>query len=729
MISFPQDLNKGEIDIKIFNFTITEKIRIIFIIILLFFVVYISISYQFTRDSVNELNSIELKKSQIAFLDRENLAILKNMITQFNDVATTKEIDGLKKIEKSKIEIDKRLNELSKYNNSNIIDKQKNMLQEFYNIGVKTTKDVIVKGNSRYIKSFQNIRDKIRDLYENQKIKSYNILKKSIRKISENTHRYFQLSFILSVLGLIVIISMALYLIYSIRSRFEKVYKSLDNLIKEKPDFSKKMIPKRDDEIGMIVNGFNRVQSRLERDFIRLNRLKIKAEETSKLKSEFLANMSHEIRTPINGIVGMSYLVLQTNLTTKQRNYIEKIENSAKSLLSIINDILDLSKIESGKLIIDKVEFNLDKLIENTLDLIKFQARKKRIKIKIEYDKNTPKKLYGDSLRVSQILNNLFSNAVKFTQTGGKITLSVSRIAKNRFKFIVKDTGIGLTKKEQEKIFKAFSQADGSTTRDYGGTGLGLTISKQLVELMNGKIWVESEYGVGSSFIFEIELKEVKEKKESIKYIVPISRDKKLRCNINMLRGCKILLVDDNEINQEIVMGLLENSKIELDIVSNGKEAIDRFKPNIYTLILMDIQMPIMDGYEATKIIRQKDKNIPIIAITANAMKDDIAKSLNSGMNSHINKPINVEELYETILKYTPPSIINRSTITVQNRIFYKLRDALKSRRPKRCNSVIQEIEGYNLSDEEIEIFTKIKTLVKSYKFDVALKILNIEEN
>ncbi len=729
MISFPQDLNKGEIDIKIFNFTITEKIRIIFIIILLFFVVYISISYQFTRDSVNELNSIELKKSQIAFLDRENLAILKNMITQFNDVATTKEIDGLKKIEKSKIEIDKRLNELSKYNNSNIIDKQKNMLQEFYNIGVKTTKDVIVKGNSKYIKSFQNIRDKIRDLYENQKIKSYNILKKSIRKVSENTHRYFQLSFILSVLGLIVIISMALYLIYSIRSRFEKVYKSLDNLIKEKPDFSKKMIPKRDDEIGMIVNGFNRVQSRLERDFIRLNRLKIKAEETSKLKSEFLANMSHEIRTPINGIVGMSYLVLQTNLTTKQRNYIEKIENSAKSLLSIINDILDLSKIESGKLIIDKVEFNLDKLIENTLDLIKFQARKKRIKIKIEYDKNTPKKLYGDSLRVSQILNNLFSNAVKFTQTGGKITLSVSRIAKNRFKFIVKDTGIGLTKKEQEKIFKAFSQADGSTTRDYGGTGLGLTISKQLVELMNGKIWVKSEYGVGSSFIFEIELKEVKEKKESIKYIVPISRDKKLRCNINMLRGCKILLVDDNEINQEIVMGLLENSKIELDIVSNGKEAIDRFKPNIYTLILMDIQMPIMDGYEATKIIRQKDKNIPIIAITANAMKDDIAKSLNSGMNSHINKPINVEELYETILKYTPPSTINRSTITVQNRIFYKLRDALKSRRPKRCNSVIQEIEGYNLSDEEIEIFTKIKTLVKSYKFDVALKILNIEEN
>ena len=723
-----------------FNFTIIQKVRIIFIIILLFFIVYISISYQFTEDTINRLRSIRDEKSQIAFLNRENLSILKNIITQFEDVARTRGIVGLEKIQKSKVELDKKLDELSRYSSSDIVKKQKEMLQEFYNIGIKiteeiakqnketTTKESITQKDNEKFKHFQEIRKKIEQLYRNQKIKSYNLLKNSIKEVSENTNRYFYLLLILSILGLIVIISMGLYLTYSIKNRFEKVYHSINNLMKEKPDFSKKMIPKKNDEIGMLVNGFNRLQSRFEENFIRLKTLKIKAEETSKLKSEFLANMSHEIRTPINGIVGMSFLVLKTNLTSKQRNYIEKIENSAKSLLSIINDILDLSKIESGKLIIDKVEFNLDKLIENTLDLVKFQARKKGIEIKIVYDKDIPRELYGDSLRVSQILNNLFSNAVKFTQNGGKITLFVNRVAENRFKFIVQDTGIGLTKEEQQKIFKAFSQADGSTTRNYGGTGLGLTISKQLVELMNGKIWVESEYGVGSSFIFEIELKEIKGKKENIKYIEPISRDKKLKFNINRLRRCKILLVDDNEINQEIVMGLLENSKIELDIASNGKEGVERFQPDKYTLILMDIQMPIMDGYEATKIIREKDKDIPIIAITANAMKDDIAKSLEAGMNSHINKPIDVEELYETILKYAPQDSINSSAITVQNRIFYKLRDALKSRRPKRCNAVIQEIEGYNLSDEEMEIFTKIKTLVRSYKFDMALNILNIEE-
>jgi len=235
---------------------------------------------------------------------------------------------------------------------------------------------------------------------------------------------------------------------------------------------------------------------------------------------------------------------------------------------------------------------------------------------------------------------------------------------------------------------------------------------------------------LGSNFIFEIGLKEAKKSLNSIDLETEsIKINKRLKRDINLLKNCRILLVEDNQINQEIITGLLENSTIQLDIASNGKEAIEKFKSNRYTLILMDIQMPIMDGYQATKIIRKEDKKIPIIAITANAMKEDIKKSKRYGMNSHINKPIEVEELYETILRYTPQEYMKSRVIKVQNRIFYKLKDALKSRRPKRCNLVIKEIESYNLSSEEKEVFNKVKTLVKSYKFDQAVEILTIEED
>ncbi len=381
---------------------------------------------------------------------------------------------------------------------------------------------------------------------------------------------------------------------------------------------------------------------------------KQKAEEDTKLKSEFLANMSHEIRTPMNSIIGMSYLALQTSLNKKQKNYLFNIQNSAENLLNIINDILDFSKIEAGKLTIEKRNFNIKELIKSIKNLVMKKVSEKNLALSIKYSSCTDYICFGDSLRISQILINLIGNAIKFTSKGS-IEIKVTRLNESTVRFEVIDTGIGISQEQQNKIFQSFSQADGGITREYGGTGLGLSISKQLVKLMDGKIWTESEPSVGSKFIFEIELK----KGDISKIKTPHKTD----LNIQSLQGSYILLADDNTINQEIIIGLLENSGINIDIAINGKEAIDMFSKNNYELILMDLQMPIMGGLEATRTIRETDSITPIIALTANAMKEDIDETRNAGMNEHLSKPIEVDRLYEVLLQYISKKVINSENI------------------------------------------------------------------
>jgi CheY-like chemotaxis protein len=360
--------------------------------------------------------------------------------------------------------------------------------------------------------------------------------------------------------------------------------------------------------------------------------------------------MSHDLRTPMNGIIGMAHLVLETKLQKIQKEYIQKIDSSAKSLLGIINSILDFSKIEAGKLELSYNQFDLTKTIENIFILLQSDADAKGLKLFVEYDPEMENIFYGDSLRISQILTNLLGNGIKFTQKG-EVGLYVTKLSSSRYQFEVRDTGIGLTKQQQKNIFQPFSQADGSTSRRYGGTGLGLSIAKQLVELMNGELWVKSTYEVGSSFLFVLPLKE-----SSLESLDDIHQDvsQSLKQKLSTIKHSSILLAEDNDINQEIIIGLLKNTNITLDIANNGQEAIDLFKANqkAYSLVLMDLQMPILDGYEATKIIRSIDKNIPILALTANSTKTDIEKTKAAKMNAHIDKPIAAGALYRSLLDY-----------------------------------------------------------------------------
>ena len=464
----------------------------------------------------------------------------------------------------------------------------------------------------------------------------------------------------------------------------------------------------------------------LRNDITEIIKAKEKAQMAERAKGMFLANMSHEIRTPLNAILGFTQLLdKKENLDEESKKYISIINSSASTLLKIINDILDLSKIESEGISIEIKEFEPNKVFFDLAFLFLAKAKEKNINYKIEMDK-LPNCIRSDEHRIKQVLANLIGNAIKFTKEGGEVIVSIKVLQEDekkvKIRFSVKDSGIGIPKDKQKEIFKAFTQADGRITREFGGTGLGLTISSKIVEKLGGKIELISEVGKGSEFYFVLVFEKCNQVKTTHK-----EKNKKY--------NAKVLIAEDDKFNQELIKAILKEWGIYYDIASDGEEAVRKVKDNNYDLIFLDINMPKMSGIEALKEIK-KITSIPVVALTANAFKDDVKRYFKAGFDDYLSKPIKLEELRKIFDKYIKNDFLsslskalnlNKDTVINLVNIYFEnvkkdlkeLKEAIRKKNFEEIKKYAHKIKGSSLNlgiDEVAEIVNYIEENAKNKK-------------
>ena len=641
------------------------------------FGLYILNIYKEQFISKKYIESIQNNHFPIMKITNENKFLLDNITKSFKDAVGAQEKEWLSDAIIYKENLSKNLKKLLEFDiNKNILNKMSFSFENYFKTAMKLSIALIDSDKNSY--NIELLTQKMTDSLKQTKssFKMFNISQnEAFTNTISNTKKHqieiFDLGLRMGIFSLVIIIFITLYLSLITNKSIKELLESFKNIADGNPDFSKRLEEKSSDELGELAKQFNRFTKKLEKDYNELTIAKQNAEKANIVKSEFLANMSHEIRTPLNAVIGFSELLAKSNITSKQSSYLKSITNGGETLLALVNDILDLSKIESGKLQIQNQSLNIRNVVNDIKMMFIQKAKEKDLKLILNFSKNVPEYIVLDEIRVKQILLNIIGNAIKFTKEGYiQIDIKTSNFDEDsnliNLEIYVKDTGIGIAKDQQEKIFDNFVQQEGQSNREYGGTGLGLAICKKLLNLMNGTITLNSTEKIGSTFLITFEKVEVSKKFEKNIKEQEVS-------TVADFEEATILLVDDIEINRSLIINLLNHTKLKIYEASNGKEAIEKSKELKPDLILMDLKMPVMGGWEATKIIKE-DKilnSIPIIALSASArgMEDENIKKLFDG---YITKPLDFALLIKELSSFLAHSKVEKKLL---KKIEHKLLD------------------------------------------------------